>query len=119
MVEPKRRRRQDDEAAASSGSEHRSGHRAPAEQVAQRARRALVEITGLTPQGVTEIEQFDDGTWNVTVELLELSRVPETNDIIGSYQVEVDEDGGLIGYRRVRRYARSHQLEEHTAGGLR
>jgi hypothetical protein len=91
---------------------------ASAAQVAQRAQRELAEITGLTPQGVTELEQYDDGTWKVTVELLELSRVPETDDIIGSYEVDVDEDGELIGYRRFRRYARSHQLDERGAGGL-
>jgi Gas vesicle synthesis protein GvpO len=117
MTEPRHRRRQGD--SPSNGSEQRSSRRAPAAQVAQRARRALAEITGLTPEGVTEVEQYDDGTWNVTIELLELSRVPETNDIIGSYEVEVDEDGRLIGYRRVRRYARSHQLDERGAGGLR
>jgi hypothetical protein len=89
-----------------------------AASAAQRAQRELAEITGLTPQGVTELEQYDDGTWKVTVELLELSRVPETDDIIGSYEVDVDEDGELIGYRRFRRYARSHQLDERGAGGL-
>jgi hypothetical protein len=89
-----------------------------AASAAQVAQRELAEITGLTPQGVTELEQYDDGTWKVTVELLELSRVPETDDIIGSYEVDVDEDGELIGYRRFRRYARSHQLDERGAGGL-
>jgi hypothetical protein len=67
---------------------------------------------------VTSLEQYDDGGWKVTVELLELSRVPETDDIIGSYDVDVDENGTLLGYRRVRRYARSHVLEERGGGGL-
>ena len=81
------------------------------------ARRLLGEITGLEPQGVTSLEEYEDGSWTVTIELLELSRVPETDDILGSYEVEVDEDGELLGYRRVRRYARSHVLEERGAGG--
>ena len=40
------------------------------------------------------------------MELLELSRVPETDDVLGSYEVEFDENGELLGYRRLRRYAR-------------
>lgn len=116
MADGKRRRRQDDEAGDANGSGGRLGKPAsgPASggQVAQRARRELAEITGLEPQGVTALEQYDDGTWKVTVELLELSRIPETDDVLGSYEVEVDEDGELLGYRRLRRYARSHVLEE-------
>jgi hypothetical protein len=27
--------------------------------------------------------------------------------MLGSYEVQVDEDGEILGYRRVRRYARS------------
>jgi hypothetical protein len=117
VADAKRRRRQDDGAGASDGS-GRSGRLATAAQVAQRARRELAAITGLKPQGVTELEQYDDGTWKVTVELLELSRVPETDDIIGSYEVDLDENGELIGYRRLRRYARSQVLDEQGARGF-
>ncbi|MBO0681769.1 MAG: gas vesicle protein, partial [Candidatus Dormibacteraeota bacterium] len=43
----------------------------------------------------------------VTVELLEVSRIPPTADVLGSYEVEVDQRGQLLAYRRVRRYSRS------------
>jgi Gas vesicle synthesis protein GvpO len=76
-------------------------------ELAQRAREELAAITGLKAEGVTSLQQEDDGTWTVTVELLELSRVPETDDMLGSYEVELNEDGEMLGYRRVRRYARS------------
>jgi hypothetical protein len=42
-------------------------------EVAQLARRELVEATGLQPEAVTSLERYDDGTWKVTVELLELA----------------------------------------------
>jgi hypothetical protein len=76
-------------------------------EIAARAREELAEITGLEAEGVTAIEQEEDGAWRVTIEVLELSRVPETDDMLGSYEVELDEDGEILGYRRVRRYARS------------
>jgi ADP-ribose pyrophosphatase YjhB (NUDIX family) len=65
-------------------------------QLAQNARRELSEITGLEPESVTSLARAEDGTWKVTVELLELSRVPETDDMLGSYEV---------GARRERRAA--------------
>jgi hypothetical protein len=76
-------------------------------EIATRAREELAEMTGLEAEGVTSLEQAEDGTWQVTVELLELSRIPATDDMLGSYEVELDEDGEVIGYRRLRRYSRS------------
>jgi hypothetical protein len=80
--------------------------------VAERARRELVEITGLQPEGVTSIEPDDDGMWKVTLELLELSRIPPTDDVLGTYEASVDPDGEVLGYRRVRRYARSRLIQD-------
>jgi ADP-ribose pyrophosphatase YjhB (NUDIX family) len=81
-------------------------------QLAQQARRELSEITGLEAESVSSLERADDGSWIVTVELLELERVPNTDDVIGSYEVELDEKGELLGYRRLRRYARSQAGDE-------
>jgi Gas vesicle synthesis protein GvpO len=89
----------------------------PAAEIAARARDELSEITGLEPEGVSSLEQGEDGAWTVTVELLELSRIPETDDVLGSYEVDVDEDGELLGYRRVRRYARSQSDNSRIARG--
>jgi hypothetical protein len=83
-------------------------------EIAARARDVLAEMTGLAAEGVTALEQEEDGTWRVTVELLELSRVPDTDDILGSYEVELDEDGQPVGYRRAARYPRS---QAQPAGG--
>ena len=45
------------------------------------------------------------------IELLELSRIPETDDMLGSYEVELDEDGEMLGYKRIHRYPRSKSDE--------
>ena len=106
--ESRPKRREPDEGGSSDGKERRSTRRRSGAQLAQRARRELSEITGLDAESVTSLERVDDGTWKVTVELLELSRVPETDDMLGSYEVELDETGELLGYRRLRRYTRVH-----------
>jgi len=41
------------------------------------------------------------------METVELERVPRTTDIMASYLVELDEQGGLINYERVQRYYRN------------
>jgi hypothetical protein len=75
-------------------------------KLAKRAREQLSEMTGMEAESVSSLRRDDDG-WTVVVEVLELSRVPSTDDVIGSYEVELDEDGELVGYRRIRRYPRS------------
>jgi hypothetical protein len=87
-------------------------------QIARQARDELAEITGLRAEGVTSLERSEDGAaWWVTVELLELSRIPETDDLLGSYEAELDPNGELISYRRVRRYARSQAQDQQLSGG--
>ena len=79
--------------------------RATASQVAARAAQQLLELTGKGVEGVTGLERTDDG-WTVKVEVVEVRRIPDTTDVLALYEVQVDEDGDLMGYRRLRRYAR-------------
>jgi Gas vesicle synthesis protein GvpO len=85
--------------------------RPDAADVLRQAKRLLAELTGLKPGTVTAVDR-EDGAWRVTVEMIELERVPNTMDVIGSYEITVGDDGGLRGYRRVRRYHRSATEED-------
>lgn len=85
-------------------------------ELARRARDQLAEITGLKAESVTSLEPAEDGSWFVTVDLLELERVPATDDVLGSYEARVDADGDLLEYRRLRRYARSQSHEPGNGG---
>ena len=55
---------------------------------------------------MSAIERIDDG-WRVEVELVELERVPATTNILATYEVQLDNDCSLVGYRRLRRYFRN------------
>lgn len=74
-------------------------------KIAQAALQQLVELVGKQPEGVTSLQRTDDG-WTVHVEVLEVRRVPDTTDVLSSYEVDMDTDGDLLGYRRLRRYVR-------------
>jgi hypothetical protein len=74
-------------------------------ELAQAARAQLAELTGRMPESVLGLRKDDDG-WKVTIEIVELSRVPNSTDLLGCYVVTLDDDGELVGYERVRRYQR-------------
>ena len=93
--------------AGKSGS---NGHmKAP--QVVRRAIEQVAMLTGRPIEGVNGLERNGDDGWVVTLEVVELRRVPDSTDVLGSYAVQVDERGELEGYTRTRRYYRS-QVEE-------
>jgi hypothetical protein len=72
------------------------------------ARRAGAEVAALThrrPEAVTCIERVD-GHWRIGVEVLETKRIPDSADILAIYEVQLEPDGELSSYRRVKRYER-------------
>lgn len=69
------------------------------------AREQFEEVTGITVESVSGIEKTEDG-WTITMETLELQRVPDTVSLLATYTVELDADEELAGYRRVSRYTR-------------
>ena len=86
-----------------SGSNRNNG-KSPAE-LAKAARSQLAELTGRRPESVLGLHKDDDG-WKVMVEVVELSRVPNSTDLLGCYVATLDDQGELVGYERVRRYQR-------------
>jgi hypothetical protein len=79
--------------------------------VALEAARHLQQLTGNEVEGITGLDRTDDG-WRVQVDVLELRRVPTTTDVIATYDVDVDRDGELVGYRRRHRFVRGEVGDE-------
>lgn len=82
-----------------------AGKKMTAPKIAARAAEQLLELTGREVEGVTGLERTDDG-WMVEVEVVEVRRIPDTTDVLALYELTVDSDGDLEGYRRLRRYGR-------------
>ena len=74
-------------------------------EAATAAGRHLIELTRKEVEGVTSLERTDAG-WIVHLDVIELRRVPNTTDLLATFEVEVDRNGELQGYRRVHRYVR-------------
>ena len=50
-----------------------------------------------TPETIVEVKEKND-EWTVTVEVLERKAIPDTQDILGRYQIRLTKDGELIGW---------------------
>ncbi|MFE9611141.1 gas vesicle protein [Streptomyces sp. NPDC006012] len=91
-------------ARRSTENDRTSGRPRPPELLRE-ARTQLAELTGMDAETVSSFERTEEG-WSLEVEIRELARVPDTTSLMASYQVDLDTEGQLTGYRRIRRYER-------------
>ncbi|MBU0510586.1 MAG: gas vesicle protein [Chloroflexi bacterium] len=80
-------------------------------EIAQKAKEQLAQLTGLEPVTVSSLKKDEDG-WHVTVDMLEMKYVPDTGDLLATYETLLDDKGKLISYQRTRRYRRDQVMEE-------
>lgn len=89
----------------------RKGETANAAVIAQRAKAELEAITGLDADHVSAVASQPDG-WHVTVDLVELRRIPAATDVLAAYEAVLGPTGILLSYHRTRRYFRDQTIEE-------
>jgi hypothetical protein len=96
---------------ADSTSSDGKGDRLSARDLTIAARDTIRDLTGYPPESVSGL-QWDGETWLVTVDVCELERVPSTTDVLATYVVQLDDGGGLLGYKRTRRFIRAQAEDE-------
>jgi hypothetical protein len=102
-----------DDSRGGSKPRSRRGAGLKAAKAGQLGRRQIAELTGKEPEGITGVERAEDG-WIVGVEVVEDRRIPSSSDILATYETEIDMDGELVSYRRVRRYPRGRGDSEDS-----
>lgn len=76
-------------------------------QIIAAAREQIATLTGLPVDTVSRFRREGEGEgWLVEVELIEMRRIPNSSDVLATYQIQLDADGGLLGYERTQRYYR-------------
>jgi hypothetical protein len=70
------------------------------------ARRLLEDLRGAEPESVSSVAATRDG-WLVGLEVVEVHRIPDSTDVLATYEVEVGGDGAVRRFERTRRYHRS------------
>lgn len=63
-------------------------------------------------EGIIKIEATTESGWRTVVEFVERSAVPDTQDIIGRYEITLDPTGSVTGYELLERYRRGDMKEE-------
>lgn len=73
--------------------------------VMRSAGQQLSELLGVAPESVSAVHATEEG-WTADVEVVEVERIPETSSVLGTYRVQLDNEGRVLGYERTRRYAK-------------
>ena len=68
-------------------------------ELIEKARAGFLSISNLTIDGVIGFVKNDEEAV-ITLEVLERRAVPNTMDVLGVYEVKVDNWGNIIGYSR-------------------
>lgn len=63
-------------------------------------REQLRTLTGLPLESTVDVHRESGGGWSVSVEMLEKKSIPDGMDILATYEVSLDDQGGLIGFQR-------------------
>ncbi|GLV50974.1 hypothetical protein TBS_15440 [Thermobispora bispora] len=95
----------DEEAAYEEPRARRPRRPLTAAAAAQAGLRHIAQLTSRDPEAVTLVAPREHG-WVVDVEVLEDHRIPSSSDILAIYEIEMDDEGDLLSYRRTRRYRR-------------
>jgi hypothetical protein len=82
-----------------------------APRIARMAAEQVMEMTKKESESVTSVRRAEDG-WVVGLEVVESRRIPESTDLLASYEAEMDADGDLVSYRRIKRYTRGRGDDE-------
>ena len=93
---------------------HRNGsrRRMSAREAVDAVRGDFPSLLGRPIESVLGVERDEEDGWRVTVQVVELERIPRSTDVLGAYVVALDEQGELVGYSRRRRYNRSQADED-------
>jgi hypothetical protein len=77
-----------------------------AREAVELVRQTMADITDGEPGRVTSAAPTDEGGWVVEVEIVENRRIPSSADMLALYEVELDSNGEMLSYQRIRRYMR-------------
>lgn len=95
-----------DDPTASSGN----GPTPSLRTIVERIREDLSDVLGLEVERVTGLSRREDG-WQAQVDVVEVSRVPPSTDVLATYDVATDGDGSVENFERVERFRRSEGMQ--------
>lgn len=74
-------------------------------EIVKLAKEQLNLLTGHRADTVSKLQRNDEG-WQVVVEVVEMKAVPDSKDLLATYETLVDNEGNIVSYQRTARYRR-------------
>lgn len=71
-----------------------------------RAKDHLRDLRDAEAEAVSSIHRTRDG-WRVALDVVEVHRIPESTDVLATYELDLDDDGELVTLERTARFYRS------------
>jgi hypothetical protein len=82
-----------------------------ANQVIEKARKEFIGLGKKPADGVTGLSKTKEG-WCILLEALERKAIPDTMDVLGLYELRLDDEGHLISLDRKKLRKRGETHEE-------
>jgi hypothetical protein len=82
-----------------------------ANQVVEKARKEFIGLGKKPADGVTGLSKTKEG-WAILLEALERKAIPDTMDVLGLYELRMDDQGQLLGLDRKKLRKRGETREE-------
>ncbi len=82
-----------------------------ANEVVEKAQQEFVRLGKKPADGVTGLSKTEEG-WTVLLEALERKAIPDTMDVLGLYELHLDNEGNLLGLDRKKLRKRGETNEE-------
>ena len=81
--------------------------------VGEKAEEQLAQLTADRPVAVVAVFRDEEG-WHVTIDMLEMARIPESTDLLGVYEAVLDPEGNMLKFERKMTHNRGDILEEEA-----
>lgn len=69
-------------------------------EISKRSLPLVESILNKKPESIISVTK-EGKEWRVLAEVLERKAVPDTQDILGRYELKLDENANLLGYKQV------------------
>jgi hypothetical protein len=82
-----------------------------ANQVVEKARKEFIGLGKKPADGITGLSKTKEG-WSILLEALERKAIPDTMDVLGLYELHMDDEGHLLSLDRKKLRKRGETKEE-------
>jgi hypothetical protein len=82
-----------------------------ADKIIKKAQDDFAKLTNMSVSGVTGLSKNQDG-WVVSLEALERKAIPDTMDVLGLYEIRLDEEGNILSFDRKKLRKRGETKED-------